>query len=178
MSTPRVDFFALNAWKRHNWLQLRRVLGMLALAAVFLWRYGQGAHFGMAYVAAGVFVAWVAFITVRRRLPLAATATAASVLGVTIFFVAWRFETYDVYEPYAPGGGFTTTYRSWDRTPVYQDMRIDGDLWAFGPLTPSGKYHGKWTIYDWSGKRTKTISTVWYWYGEVVSEGEYASRAK
>jgi hypothetical protein len=40
-----------------------------------------------------------------------------------------------------------------------------------GPLAPSGKPHGEWTVILWKPQDYSTF--LWYWYGDQISEGEW-----
>lgn len=62
--------------------------------------------------------------------------------------------------------------KTWTGVPVHERATVRGSgLVDSGPLTPSGKRHGPWQRRN--GLRTEPI---WYWYGEPVTEGEFALR--
>ena len=54
---------------------------------------------------------------------------------------------------------------------TYQDGKLESMF--DGPMTESGKPHGEWSII---GGSVPPFSKKYYWYGEEISEGEWASR--
>ena len=69
----------------------------------------------------------------------------------------------------------TVTYSRWGRTPLFEDSqsrRGKPYFVARGALAPSGKRHGRWYVWA-AGSRSEY---AWYWYGEIVTEGEWHRR--
>lgn len=68
--------------------------------------------------------------------------------------------------------------RRWNRQWVRGSHRLQRDgSYEHGPLTQSGKSHGEWTVvHSVDGK--VNVLTFWYWYGDQISEGEWALRNK
>lgn len=57
----------------------------------------------------------------------------------------------------------------WGSTPTYEWI-ITPDHSLNGSLSPSGKWHGRWVYLSDDGYYQES----WYWYGDEVSEGEFA----
>lgn len=53
----------------------------------------------------------------------------------------------------------------------------DDEFWtAEGPMSDSGRMHGKWTF--WNLRNDARTQPKWYWYGEEITEGEWHLRNK
>ena len=51
-----------------------------------------------------------------------------------------------------------------------------GDLsWWEGGFSESGRRHGPWTMVSWENGRRSEL-TMWYWYDELLDEGEWHLR--
>ena len=61
-----------------------------------------------------------------------------------------------------------TTYRRWGDVPLERYYHDEyGSCW--GPVSPSGKPHGRWKSVGANGQSLE----LWYWYGEEVTEGQF-----
>jgi len=70
-------------------------------------------------------------------------------------------------------GRFSSRWNEkWIIYPAESDSLL---LSANGPLSKSGKMHGKWT---WLWKKGKPLTYTWHWYGEEITEGEWHLRNK
>lgn len=98
---------------------------------------------------------------------------AATAVTLLILFLAGKYDMYDDRHTLDDGTLIITTYKRWGRTPVERFIQLSGGSTAWGPTTPSGKRHGKWTF--WVGQFPEDR---WYWYGEAVTEGEFVLRSK
>ncbi|TWT57264.1 hypothetical protein KOR42_06220 [Thalassoglobus neptunius] len=93
------------------------------------------------------------------------------VIGISLGVWRWQIDTYcesdnvdDVH-----------ILRWINRSDVPVHISLNGDGWNNrGPLSESGKRHGEWTLFTY--RPEFDIQTVWYWYGEEVSEGEWVLR--
>jgi hypothetical protein len=65
-------------------------------------------------------------------------------------------------------------YRKIDSAPDKPDSALPVSTWsAEGPIA-GGERHGKWTLVD--RQPNSSVSTVYYWYGDEVTEGTWELR--
>jgi len=69
-----------------------------------------------------------------------------------------------------------TKFNLWG-VPLWSSMGSDQGFFATGPTASSGQPHGEWIATLNSGSASPIFSSVWYWYGEAVTEGEWKKNA-
>ncbi len=95
----------------------------------------------------------------RLVIPLVGVALAVGAAGY--------FDQYENRINLESGIRIVQTCSRWGDAPVYEYWFFAEGGYGHGPVTPSGKPHGKW----------KLLSVdQWYWYGEQVTEGEWHER--
>lgn len=65
-------------------------------------------------------------------------------------------------------------YNLWGSALSAMSKDEDTGTLLYGPLSDSGAMHGKWTAVS----RKQEVSTVWYWFGTQVTEGEWHKNAR
>lgn len=139
--------FAPPGWDLFSYLGL-----IAAVAAGTLWRLRRTPKRPRLIVGAGVCVGLVALAT-----------------------FGWN----DTYEREIFEDDFvsTVTFTRWGDTPVYEHMlarTVDAPFaWAEGPLSSSGRKHGCWRMRIAGAPRS---GDLWFWYGDLVTEGEWHRR--
>lgn len=92
-------------------------------------------------------------------------------IALGILVAGWLFGTYvPVRETRKRHDNilFITGRNLWN-TPLDRYVIWDDGSSLNGPVSSSGKRHGKWTYYNGDSY----VEHSWYWYGEEVSEGEW-----
>ncbi len=82
--------------------------------------------------------------------------------------ILYDTETDEPISATIPNEPLTDEFKA-EKYPVLLALRGE---WT-GPITPTHKPHGKWRSVD---VVEGTISRVWFWYGEFVTEGEWHLR--
>jgi hypothetical protein len=98
-------------------------------------------------------------------------AGAAVVLTITLFLTGWInffVSPHQERETLSDGTLIITNYDRFGRTPRWRMVKSWLGFNTSGPLSASGKRHGKWFTQSESG-----YSYSWYWFGEGVSEGRW-----
>lgn len=149
--------------------------------AVFLASWFSASPWG--WIAGYISVSAAAFLLVKlvclvhqpfRRLAIAIAAPCAiSVIVASQWFctytVRWVRDSTRYHDTYDRFGRI-----SHRRMEVYHDSEMDYlYLVTWGPMTQSIKPHGHWYS---TAPMTSKIHDQWFWYGEEVSEGEFATR--
>ena len=96
------------------------------------------------------------------------------VVAVLLFGSLARYDFYRDHWETEFGAKVTDSIWRWSNEPFYRQIK-DGDFWASGDLSPTGKKNGEWQFL--STKNWKTES-LWYWYDEEITEGEWHLRNK
>ena len=97
---------------------------------------------------------------------------------IGVFYLHGYFHTYEVKGESETGNLITDTRHFWTGKNFYRSVKMvdsNGD-WVGGgegPIAGTGKHHGKWDYFQW---KPFTTETVFYWYGEAVTEGEWHLR--
>lgn len=106
-------------------------------------------------------------------------------LTVTAVYLWGRYDTYNS-EWVHDNVRYTDTYKRWGGQHIYRvlhafetpeaaaEWRGIPNWSARGPITETGKVHGKWSYTYW--KPDFHIETKFFWYGEEISEGEWHLR--
>lgn len=101
-------------------------------------------------------------------------------LGVIAALGWWayqiRFGTYIVRTKNSDGSRYTDHRRCWNHELVKRTIIVPGQYFAEGPLSVAGKFHGRWRVDNYVDRSRSRY--VWYWYGEEVTEGEFALRSR
>ena len=72
------------------------------------------------------------------------------------------------------GTKYTTIKNLWG-TPIERMVHMADGSWLSGPLSKSGKRHGRWFYCD---SKNDYRDWWWYWYGEKCTEGEFRRWSK
>ena len=76
--------------------------------------------------------------------------------------IAWREERWK------ENGTLYVIKKNFWNTPLKMRIIFDGGDSLHGPMSDSGKWHGKWTELN-----SDRLTYHWYWYGEEVTEGRW-----
>lgn len=152
--------------------------GTIALwGGLILWLLTIGCPESMTLWHYGALIIWTSIVAgrlKRRYFPNWAwgrTVAITSVVALVFIYGRW-----DQFPDQREDEHLTSTvmrYR-WSRIPTYKNVWFKdengktSEHWE-GPLSESGKQHGKWSQFSWSLGGTD----AWYWYGEEVSEGQW-----
>jgi hypothetical protein len=129
-----------------------------------------------------------AIIYFRRQRPWRIIA-AVSVVAAYWIYCKVDGDTYRTHYTDPQGNSVDEVRMSWGDRPAWRSIHEkvlklgdDDDIFRWshreGPLSPSGREHGKWTWRYATGPATGWERTYWYWYGDEVTEGEWMLRSK
>lgn len=163
-------------------LKVSAVVGT-ALILLLTWGREPGPLVAINYVAALILFGWLGFKIGDWLGEWLKTPTPIDILvTLTIFagllFAYARLDTYEEIDRTKFSDGRSrltvTTHRRSGR-PIKEFIQVergDGqtDFFLGGPLSESGKWHGKWTYTSFDPFYSESS---WYWYGEEVSEGRW-----
>lgn len=170
---PRSENVMRRARRERHYAEWQSILGPAALClfSFFLFvgatasakKSVEGALYAApAWMFLGGVLAWT---FVPQRLRISAIVVATIVFGIAFFY----FNSYERITVDADGRREIVTVSRWGNQPTY--LRIyANDFSMYGPLSPSGKFHGYWTYID---SETFQDESWWYWYGERVTEGDF-----
>ena len=93
---------------------------------------------------------------------------AAILLTVALLTFAWLGATYIPWREkrWKENGTLYVIGMNYWYTPLETWVIFDEGGSLHGPMSDSGKWHGKWTELNSDG-----LTYHWYWYGEEVTEG-------
>jgi hypothetical protein len=154
------------------------IIFLMAIAGTGLWArfYRSDAPLDLlSYLGAAVALfAIVLFVRTKSSQHRRFATWIASTIAISLFaifaFTDEQKETVETEDAWT-----VTSFTRWGGTPIYRDVHLSGrtDTWMHGPVSQTGKAHGKWT-----SRIGASWKYVWYWYGEQVSEGEWHLRNK
>lgn len=113
-------------------------------------------------------------MTTVRKVQLVAIGLVVFAIGTCV--AHHQFGTYNERRHRQDGGWEVVTYRNKTGDPFEMFIAFPDDspiIMASGGLSSSGKYHGEWSYQFNDPPR---FETLWYWYGEEITEGEWHLR--
>lgn len=178
----QIAVFSRATRDRPPWRTLiRPVLGFPAFGG-WLATAGQpgGPSVPLSYAFLGVLAAVLATACPwPRTLPRSLRGWAVALAAVLALLTFGLLDSYAVVIR-GEHGFSSTTFRRWTGEPRWRFIYVEGlapaRAWTSeGPLSPGGVRHGRWEDYEF-GHNARRYS--WYWYGEPVTEGEFAMRSR
>lgn len=168
------------------WFSKRPHLQLLFAAVPFVWLGTLWQRFGLVmlvnYVAAaflGVVIVVLTGDVIPYKVVNKLSVIAAALVAVSLNAY---FDRYTIIENESDSVFRQSTCTRWSWRPYYvkrwNEWKENEIHWSVeGYVTPSGKRHGKWSIFEFGKGHPAIYQDVWYWYGDEVSEGEFVLRS-
>lgn len=118
-------------------------------------------------------------IAKRFNLPLRALIISSVIVGLGLSYLTDKHATYREFHDLDDGTRLTLTKDRRRRMVYGRSLQVaDGvSTGISGGYSQSGQAHGAWEQFTY-GPNGSTTERQWYWYGEVISEGEWHLRNK